>query len=78
MSVDALPRKDGRVKKTGGKRKEKPLKLENCFFRNVIEIIDDKMLVFDPKDNGDEFYYKGRLQNRRDLNKRAKRDHRFG
>ncbi len=54
------------------------MKLENCFFRNVIEIIDDKMLVFDPKDNGDEFYYKGRLQNRRDLNKRAKRDHRFG
>ncbi len=40
------------------------------------EIIDDKMLVFDPKDNGDEVYYKGRLQNRRDLNKRAKRDHR--
>ncbi len=42
----------------------------------MIEIVDDRMLVFDPKDNCDEFYYKGKLQNRRDLNKKAKKDHR--
>ena len=45
-------------------------------FRSVIEIIDDRMLVFDPKLNEDEFFYKGRLQNRRDINKRQKKDHR--
>ena len=46
-------------------------------FRSVIEIIDDRMLVFDPKLNEDEFFYKGRLQNRRDINKRQKKDHRW-
>lgn len=43
----------------------------------MIDILDDRMLVFDPKDNEDEFFYKGRLQNHRDLNKRVKRDHKF-
>lgn len=35
------------------------------------------MLVFDPKDGSDEFFYKGKLQSMRDLNKRAKKDHKF-
>ena len=51
--------------------------LKSHLSRNVIEIIDDRMLVFDPKLNEDEFYYKGQLQTRRDVNKRQKKDHRL-
>ncbi len=43
----------------------------------MIEIVNSRMLVFDPKDSGDDFYYKGKLQTRRDVNKREKRDHQF-
>ena len=43
----------------------------------MIEIVDDKMLVFDPKTNEDESYYKGKLQVRRDLTKKEKKNHRF-
>jgi len=43
-------------------------------FRNVIEVIDDRMLVFDPENNGDDFFYHGKKVGRRDLNKKAARD----
>jgi len=49
----------------------------NAGASNIIEVIDERMLVFDPKGNEDEFYYKGKRQNRRDLNKREKKDHKF-
>ena len=35
------------------------------------------MLVFDPKEDNDEFFFKGRKQEMRDLNKKAQRDHKF-
>lgn len=50
---------------------------EELGLRDVIEIVDDKMLVFDPKDSNDEFFYKGRKQTHRDVNRREKRDHKF-
>ena len=47
-------------------------------FNNVIQIIDDKMLVFDPKDgNGDDFFFHGKKQGRRDLNKKENKDKKF-
>ena len=46
-------------------------------FRNVIEVIDDRMLVFDPENNGDDFFYHGKKVGRRDLNKKAARDKKF-
>ena len=35
------------------------------------------MLVFDPKEEADDFYFHGRKQARRDLNKKVQRDHKF-
>ena len=35
------------------------------------------MLVFDPKDQSDDFFFHGRKQGHRDLNKKAQRDQRF-
>ena len=35
------------------------------------------MLVFDPKEETDDFYFHGRKQARRDLNKKVQRDHKF-
>ncbi len=46
-------------------------------FRNVIDVVDSKMLVFDPKEECDDFFYHGQKQMRRDLNKKANRDHKF-
>ena len=47
-------------------------------FNNVIQIIDDKMMVFDPKDgDGDDFFFHGKKQGRRDLNKKENKDKKF-
>ena len=35
------------------------------------------MLVFDPKEDTDEFFFHGRKQERRDLNKKVQRDQKF-
>jgi len=47
-------------------------------FRNVIEVVDDRMLIFDPKNDEDDFFFHGKKQNRqRDLNKAVRKDHTF-
>ena len=46
-------------------------------YRNVIEVVDDRMLIFDPENNGDDFFFHGKKVGRRDLNKKAARDHKF-
>ena len=45
--------------------------------RNIIEEVDEQMLVFDPKEDNDEFFFHGRKQERRDLNKKVQRDQKF-
>jgi len=47
-------------------------------YKNVIKVVDEKMLVFDPKDEGeDDFYFQGKKQGRRDLNKKENKDQKF-
>jgi len=46
-------------------------------FNNVINVVDEKMLVFDPKQEGDDFYFQGKKQGRRDLNKKENKDQKF-
>ena len=47
-------------------------------FDNVINVVDERMLIFDPKQEDDAFYYQGKKQNtNRDLNKRQKKDQSF-
>ena len=43
----------------------------------MIEVVDDRMLIFDPKESDDGFFVHGKKQNRRDVAKRANRDHKF-
>lgn len=45
--------------------------------RNVIQVVDDKMLVFDPKESSDGFFFHGKKMARRDVNRRPNRDHKF-
>ena len=35
------------------------------------------MLVFDPKEDEEDFYYQGKKNNQRDLNKKQKKDQKF-
>ena len=59
-------------------RPENERELTGGAYRNVIEIVDDKMLIFDPVDNGDsDFFFQGKKVGRRDLNKKAARDQKF-
>jgi len=46
-------------------------------YNNVINVIDDKMLVFDPKEDEEVFYFQGKKEGRRDLNKKANKDQKF-
>ena len=46
-------------------------------YRNVIQVVDDRMLIFDPENNGDDFFFHGKKVGRRDLNKRAAKDQKF-
>ena len=46
-------------------------------YRNVIDVVDDRMLIFDPERSGDDFFFHGKKVGRRDLNKRAAKDQKF-
>ena len=46
-------------------------------YNNVINVVDDKMLIFDPKEDQDDFFYQGKKQGRRDLNKKENKDKKF-
>ena len=46
-------------------------------FRNVINVVDEKMLIFDPKEDEELFYFQGKKQGRRDLNKKENKDQKF-
>lgn len=50
---------------------------ESMECRNIIDVVDDKLLIFDPKTEDDAFFFHGKRQNRRDLNKKVNRDHKF-
>ncbi|XP_060534796.1 kinesin-like protein KIF18A [Cylas formicarius] len=45
---------------------------DNC--RNVVKVVDEQMLIFDPKEDDQPFFYHGVQQRGRDLNKRANKD----
>ncbi|TRY74073.1 hypothetical protein TCAL_06712 [Tigriopus californicus] len=45
--------------------------------RNVIHVVDNRMLVFDPKETSDGFFFHGKKMARRDVNRRPNRDHKF-
>ena len=45
--------------------------------RNIIDVVDERMLVFDPKEDTEDFFFRGQRQQRRDLNKKANRDQKF-
>ncbi|CAB4064296.1 KIF18_19 [Lepeophtheirus salmonis] len=45
--------------------------------RSIIDVVDEKLLIFDPKVDDDNFYFQGKRQRRRDLNKRPQKDHKF-
>ena len=47
------------------------------FLRNIIDVVDERMLVFDPKEDTEDFFFRGQRQQRRDLNKKANRDQKF-
>ncbi|XP_023342688.1 kinesin-like protein KIF19 isoform X3 [Eurytemora carolleeae] len=47
-------------------------------FRTIVDVVDKNMLVFDPQDGDDEvFFFKGKRQGMRDLNKKEKKDKKF-
>ena len=46
-------------------------------FSNVINVVDEKMLLFDPNEEEDPFFYHGKKQGRRDLNKRVRKNQKF-
>lgn len=46
-------------------------------YRNVINVVDQQMLVFDPQDTEESFYVHGRRQGMRDLNKKQNKDKKF-
>ena len=52
-------------------------KIYVIFFSNIIEVVDGRMLVFDPKEDREDFFYQGQKQQRRDLNKKENRDQKF-
>ncbi|XP_071446360.1 kinesin-like protein KIF18B [Hetaerina americana] len=45
--------------------------------RAVVKVLDDRMLMFDPKVEEDDFYFQGMRQKTRDLNKKSNKDMRF-
>ena len=46
-------------------------------YKNVINVVDEKMLIFDPKEDDEAFYFQGKKQGRRDLNKKENKDQKF-
>lgn len=49
-------------------------KYENC--RNVVQVVDNHMLIFDPKEQDTACFESRRVRNR-NINKRANKDHTF-
>uniref|UniRef100_A0A6A7FXA6 Kinesin-like protein KIF18A n=1 Tax=Hirondellea gigas TaxID=1518452 RepID=A0A6A7FXA6_9CRUS len=45
--------------------------------RSVVEIVDEHMLIFDPKHEQDLFFYQGVKQRRRDITKKQHKDQKF-
>ncbi|XP_066595958.1 kinesin-like protein KIF18A isoform X2 [Prorops nasuta] len=45
--------------------------------KNVIKVVDDRMLIFDPKEEESPFFYQGIAQKGRDLNKKQNKDLQF-
>jgi len=58
-------------------RPENEREMVNACNRNIIEVVDGRMLVFDPKEDREDFFYQGQKQQRRDLNKKENRDQKF-
>lgn len=50
---------------------------KNLIFRSTIKVIDDKMLVFDPKEETQGFFFHGVKQKARDLAKRTNKEMQF-
>lgn len=48
-----------------------------CFYRNVVKIVDNHMLIFDPKKEAEPFFYHGVPQKHRDLTKRPCKNQQF-
>ncbi|KAK3874985.1 hypothetical protein Pcinc_020120 [Petrolisthes cinctipes] len=45
--------------------------------RCILDVVDEHMLVFDPRRNENQFFFKGALQRNRDLHKRQPREQKF-
>nr|CAD7264774.1 unnamed protein product [Timema shepardi] len=46
-------------------------------FREIIQVVDDSMLIFDPKSDERSFFYQGVKQNRRDIAKKQNKELNF-
>nr|CAD7430112.1 unnamed protein product [Timema monikensis] len=46
-------------------------------FREIIQVVDDSMLIFDPKSDEQSFFYQGVKQNRRDIAKKQNKELNF-
>ena len=46
-------------------------------YRSCVKVPHDKLLVFDPKDDDDSFFYHGVKQNNRDFTKKTHKDAHF-
>lgn len=46
-------------------------------FRTSIKVENEKLLVFDPKDDDDNFFYHGVRQNNRDFTKKTRKNAHF-
>lgn len=52
--------------------------VSKCFFcRNTIKVLDDELLVFDPKEETEDFFFHGKKQNIRDIAKKANKEMEF-
>ncbi|XP_047479643.1 uncharacterized protein LOC125032518 [Penaeus chinensis] len=49
----------------------------DCNARCIVKLVDDHMMVFDPKEEQDEFFFRGVRQRTRDLNKRQNKEQKF-
>ncbi|XP_037802306.1 uncharacterized protein LOC119596972 isoform X2 [Penaeus monodon] len=53
------------------------VKEQDCNARCIVKLVDDHMMVFDPKEEEDEFFFRGVRQRTRDLNKRQHKEQKF-
>ncbi|XP_042858518.1 kinesin-related protein 13-like [Penaeus japonicus] len=50
---------------------------QDCNARCIVKLVDDHMMVFDPKEEDEEFFFRGVRQRTRDLNKRQHKEQKF-